>query len=89
MPDAKETLKKIENEFKNFAKAVIFFKSAHTATVPQPLPNIFTKINDAKKDFRAMVVAQLVKRSLPTPEVRSSNPVIGKLLHWTFICLLY
>ena len=25
-----------------------------------------------------MVVAQLVERSLPTPEVRSLNPVIGK-----------
>jgi len=27
----------------------------------------------------AVVVAQLVERSLPTPEVRSSNPVIGKI----------
>ena len=27
----------------------------------------------------AAVVAQLVERSLPTPEVRSSNPVIGKI----------
>ena len=27
----------------------------------------------------AVVVAQLVERSLPTPEVRESNPVIGKL----------
>ena len=27
-----------------------------------------------------MVVAQLVERSLPTPEVRGSNTVIGKLL---------
>ena len=32
-----------------------------------------------------MVVAQLVERSLPTPEVRGSNPVIGKLL--SDICL--
>jgi len=29
---------------------------------------------------RAVVVAQLVERSLPNPEVRSSNPVIGKNL---------
>ena len=29
---------------------------------------------------RAVVVAQLVERSLPTPEVRGSNPVIGKNL---------
>ena len=30
---------------------------------------------------RAMVVAQLVVRSLPIPEVRGPNPVIGKNLH--------
>ena len=29
----------------------------------------------------AVVVAQLVERSHPTPEVRGSNPVIGKLLN--------
>ena len=28
----------------------------------------------------AVVVTQLVKQSLPTSEVRGSNPVIGKLL---------
>ena len=27
---------------------------------------------------KAMVVAQLVKRLLPTPEIRGSNPNIGK-----------
>ena len=27
--------------------------------------------------FYAVVVAQLVERSLPTPEIRGSNPVIG------------
>ena len=31
------------------------------------------------KRFGAVVVAQLVERSLPTPEDRSSNPVIGKI----------
>ena len=29
----------------------------------------------------AVVVAQLVERSLPIPEVRGSNPVIGKKLY--------
>ena len=29
----------------------------------------------------AVVVAQLVERSLPIPEVRGSNPVIGKNLY--------
>ena len=33
----------------------------------------------------AVVVAQLVKRSLPTPEVRGSNPVIGKKFYRTFV----
>ena len=37
---------------------------------------------------RAVVVAQLVERSLWMPEVRGSNPVIGKLFYRTFICLL-
>ena len=35
----------------------------------------------------AVVVTQLVKQSLPTSEVRGSNPVIGKLLYRAFNCL--
>ena len=34
-------------------------------------------------DEGAVVVAQLVERLLPIPEVRGSNPVIGKHLYWT------
>ena len=34
-----------------------------------------------------MVVAQLAERSLPTPEVRGSNPVIGK--NYNVPCQLY
>ena len=30
------------------------------------------------------MVALLVERSIPIPEVRGSNPVIGKNLFWTF-----
>ena len=38
----------------------------------------------------AEVVAQFVDRLLLTPEVHSSNLVIGKLLYRTFVyCLLY
>ena len=33
-----------------------------------------------KMDIGAVVVAQLVERLLPIPEVRGSNPVIGKIL---------
>ena len=37
----------------------------------------------------AVVVAQLVERSLPIPEVRGSNPVIGKFYtEHLFTCLL-
>ena len=32
-----------------------------------------------------VVVAQLAERSLPTPEVHGSNPVIGKILNKTFV----
>ena len=37
-----------------------------------------------KTSFGAVVVAQLVEQSLPTPEVRGSNKAIGKNLCWTF-----
>ena len=32
-------------------------------------------------DREAVVVAQLVERSIPTPEIRGSNPVICKVLY--------
>ena len=35
---------------------------------------------------RAVVVTQWVERSLPKPEVRGSNPVIGKLLYRSLNC---
>ena len=35
-------------------------------------------------DSWAVVVAQLVEQSLPISEVRGSNPVIGKILYYTF-----
>ena len=40
-----------------------------------------------KYEAWAVVVAQLVERSLPIPEVRGSNPVIGKNLsiHLTIV----
>ena len=37
--------------------------------------------------YWVVVVAQLVERSLPTPEIHGSNPVISKLLYRTFNCL--
>ena len=42
-----------------------------------------------KATNRAVVVAQLVEQLLPTPKVRGSNPVIGKI-YWTSVyCQLY
>ena len=35
-----------------------------------------------------VVVAQLVERSIPIPEVHGSNPVVGKNLFISNICLL-
>ena len=32
----------------------------------------------------AVVKAQLVERSLPIPEVRGSNPVIGKTIYYLY-----
>ena len=43
-----------------------------------------TKIKEATGN-RAVVVAQLVERSLPTPEVCALYPVKGNLLYRTFI----
>ena len=40
--------------------------------------------------FWAVIVAQLVERSLTTPEVRGLNPIIGKFLCRAFVyCELY
>ena len=45
-----------------------------------PVQNEFL-LNEAKGSWtRAVVVAQLVERSLPTSEICSSNPEIGKIL---------
>ena len=38
------------------------------------------KWKDKKVTLEAVVVAQLAERALPIPEVRGSNPVIGKIL---------
>ena len=51
----------------------LWFKISHRQNL---ISNIFT--------VWAVVVAQLVERSLLTPEVRGSNPVIGNNLYWIF-----
>ena len=40
----------------------------------------FESARKKENQIVAVVVAQLVERSLPIPEVRGSNPVIGKNL---------
>ena len=55
--------------------------------MPQPLPfSNVNRIEGKARLSREVVVAQLVERSLPIPEVRGSNPVIGKQLFISNIC---
>ena len=58
----------------------------------QLLPNFHNLRNlDRRGEEWAVVVAQLIEHSLPTPEVRGSNPVIDKLIYrilFTAICQL-
>ena len=48
--------------------------------ITRQMLNISEKEKIYNLNVRAVVVAQLVERSLPIPEVRGSNPVIGKNL---------
>ena len=71
----------------------VFNWSCSFWSVPQFLQKIRLAVvlklpKEIRRQIGAVVVAQLVERSLPTPEVRGLIPVIGKLLYWTFICLL-
>ena len=59
-------------------------------------PIIFLQFMAGRHDHRitiflqAVVVVQLVERTLPIPEVHALNPVISKLLYGTFVyCQLY
>ena len=51
-------------------------------------PSLFHIIPLTRKLVTEVVVAQLVERSLPLPEVSGSNPVIGKKIFILNICLL-
>ena len=52
--------------------------SVHTT---YELPLVFEAESKTNMNEWAVVVAQLVERSLQIPEVRGSNPVIGKNLY--------
>ena len=41
-------------------------------------------LHNKNKDLGEVVVAHLLEQSLSIPEVRGSNPVIGKNLYWIF-----
>ena len=63
---------------------------------PYPYILLLCKISDVStfashisKQTGAVVVAQLVERSLTIPEVRGSNPVIGKKIILNIYCQLY
>ena len=38
-----------------------------------------------RNELRVVVVAQMAERLLPIPEIHGLNPVIGKILSWTWI----
>ena len=66
----------IENELYKHPKA-------SSAKWPSTFFHLLNKLcmnHSYKSNYWAVVVAQLVERSLPIPEVRGSNPVIGKIL---------
>ena len=54
-----------------------------------PASNGLEKVAKKHKLRRAVVVTQLVEQSLPTPEVRGSNPVIGENYLNIVYCQLY
>ena len=53
-------------------------QTQQTAIVAKPTLSMLLKLSVRK--YWAVVVAQLAKRSLPTPETRGSTPDIRKLL---------
>ena len=56
-------------------------KENKASVIAQSIGKItYEEIRHLKIWLSAMVVAQLEERSLPTPEVYGSTPVIGKLL---------
>ena len=52
-----------------------------TASISNHVYVIHRTVNSSNSSkLRAVVVAQLVERALPTPEIHGSNPNIGKVL---------
>ena len=75
-----------------FCKNIDFKWTLHSIALMAPIQppvkfkaTIYCELN--YQYWWAVVVAQLVEWSLPIPEVRGSNPVIGKnlFIYWTFV----
>ena len=83
--EERETVREGErSEFINFCHFLLF--RGHAV----PSHKNSTKLNQknvtsTSESTWAVVVAQLVERSLAIPKVCSSNPVISKLLYRTFV----
>ena len=77
----KEIKLKATHEFVEFFADELLLVGDVLAVVFQHFPEGLELLEDKVAiKLRAVVVAQLVERSLPIPEVRGSNPVIGKNL---------
>ena len=48
---------------------------------------VLSKIKQKQSESRAVVLAELVQRSLPTPEIHGSAPVIGNFYVFTVNCI--
>ena len=70
-------IRKIEN---NDAICTTLHWTTWNLTTPKRNQWVSGKKYSSKNESRAVVVAQLVERLLPTPRVHCSNPVIGKKL---------
>ena len=88
MPKALKSFSKSNKSPNLVTLNVTYFRPIQDRDLLWALLVVVDVLRKAKQNITkwAVVVAQLVERSLPIPEVRSSNPVIGKNL--LNICLL-
>ena len=80
----------VERWLKLLTTTNIFFLSSNEHYQLKAISNISVReLHVLKIEVRAVVVVQLVERSLPTPEIHGSNPVIGKFYKLLTVFNLY
>ena len=75
----------VERPLKEFETCVVIHSNDLASGGRRPKKRLKTIFNFEILFRGAVVVAQLVERSLPIPEIRGSNPAIGKnlFIYWT------